>query len=81
MAPKARRMAFDGHPADGAPYGRTAHFSCALLSTTSPSPPHLTMHCTADHTASSGSRGWRLGFGIRAGRRRTRAYPRPRARP
>ena len=45
MAPKARRMAFYGHPSDCAQYGRTAHFSCALLSTTSPLPPHLTIRC------------------------------------
>ena len=45
MAPQARRMAFDGHMSDGAQYGRTARSSCALLSTTAPSPPHLTIHC------------------------------------
>ena len=52
MAPQARRMALPGHPSDGAQYGRTARSSRALLSITAPSPPHLTMHCTADHAAS-----------------------------
>ena len=60
MAPQARRMAFDGHMSDCAPYGRTARSSHALLSTTAPSPPHLTMHCTADHA------GWIRVMGLEA---------------
>ena len=45
MAPQARRMAFDGHPSDSEQYGRTARYSRALLSTTAPSPPRLTIDC------------------------------------
>eukprot|EP00964_Phaeocystis_antarctica_P010457 scaffold5758_cov81-Phaeocystis_antarctica.AAC.1 len=44
MAPQARRMALDGHLSDCAQYGRTARSACALLSTTAPWPPHLTIH-------------------------------------
>eukprot|EP00964_Phaeocystis_antarctica_P054797 scaffold32255_cov61-Phaeocystis_antarctica.AAC.4 len=44
MALQARRMALDGHLSDCAQYGRTARSACALLSTTAPWPPHLTIH-------------------------------------
>ena len=53
MAPQARRMAFDGHPSDGARSTAAARASCALLSTTAPSPPHLTMHYFTDHAGPS----------------------------